>query len=75
MSNLNELPGPIADIVRGAYGDGTARIFLVAGIMAALSLVAICFIKEVALKTMSSDEERRAEAAAAALTTEDTSPR
>ncbi|WP_232717359.1 MDR family MFS transporter [Gordonia metallireducens] len=76
LANLNELPGPIADIVRGAYGDGTARIFLVAGVMAALSLVAICFIKEVALKTMSSDEERRAEAAAAALaSTEDTQPR
>lgn len=58
LSNLKELPAPIADLVRGAYGDGTARIFLVAAVMAALSVVAIAFIKEVALKTMSADEER-----------------
>lgn len=65
LSNLNELPSPIADIVRGAYGDGTARIFLVAGVMAALSLVAILFIKEVALKTSSSLEESAQLAASA----------
>ena len=63
LSNLNELPGPIADIVRGAYGDATARIFLVSGVMALLSLVAIVFIREVALRTYSADDQRRAEAA------------
>ncbi len=66
LATLNELPAPIAAIVRGAYGDGTARIFLVAAAMAALSFIAITLIKEVALKTMSSDEERRAQEAAAA---------
>ncbi|WP_244970850.1 MDR family MFS transporter [Gordonia jinghuaiqii] len=65
LANLNELPAPIAAVVRGAYGDGTARLFLVAAVMSALSFIAIAFIKEVALKTMSSDEERRAQAAAA----------
>ncbi|MGW5523976.1 MFS transporter [Gordonia sp. NPDC003950] len=58
LSNLNELPGPIAEIVRGAYGDGTARIFLVSAVMAAISLVAVLFIKEVALKTASALEEQ-----------------
>ncbi|MGV9479098.1 MDR family MFS transporter [Gordonia aichiensis] len=62
LSNLNDLPKPIADIVRGAYGDGTARIFLIAGIMAAISFVAILFIKEVALKTQSFDDQRAAAA-------------
>ncbi|WP_137725074.1 MDR family MFS transporter [Prescottella subtropica] len=62
LSNLNELPGPIADIVRGAYGDATARIFLISGVMALLSIVAILAIKEVALRTFSADEHRRAEA-------------
>ncbi|MGW0036868.1 MDR family MFS transporter [Gordonia sp. NPDC003376] len=61
LSNLNELPGPIEAIVRGAYGDGTARVFLIAGVMAVISLVAIAFIKEVALKTESFDEQRLAE--------------
>lgn len=58
LANLNELPAPIADIVRGAYGDGTARIFLVAAVMAGLSLIAILFIKEVALNTLSADQQR-----------------
>ncbi|MCX2963513.1 MFS transporter [Gordonia aquimaris] len=58
LANLNELPTPIADIVRGAYGDGTARIFLVAAVMAGLSLIAILFIKEVALNTLSADQQR-----------------
>lgn len=70
LANLNELPGPIAAIVRGAYGDGTARIFLIAGIMAVISLVAILFIREVALSTMSADEQRRQENLARAAGTE-----
>ena len=62
LANLNELPAPIAEIVRGAYGDGTARIFLIAAIMAGISLVAIAFIKEVALRTQTVDEQRQARA-------------
>ncbi|CAM3154034.1 MDR family MFS transporter [Prescottella defluvii] len=62
LSNLNELPGPIADIVRGSYGDATARIFLISGLVSLLSLAAVVFIKEVALRTFSADDQRRAEA-------------
>ena len=65
LSNLKDLPGPIAEIVRSAYGDGIARIFFIAGVMAAISLVAILFIHEVALKTQSFDEQRFAAASAA----------
>lgn len=61
LAGLNDLPAPVADVVRGAYGDGIARVFLIAGIMAAIGLVAITFIREVALKTQSVDEQRRAE--------------
>lgn len=57
LANLNDLPAPLADLVRGSYGDGTARIFLVAGVMAAISLIAVLFIKEVALKTHSALDE------------------
>ena len=72
LSNLNELPEQIGDIVRGAYGDATARVFMIAGILALLSLVAIAFLKEVALKTDSAMEqlaaaERAAQAAADTL--------
>ncbi|MFD4294559.1 MDR family MFS transporter [Rhodococcus sp. NPDC058505] len=64
LSNLNDLPAPIAEIVRAAYGDATARIFLISGILALLSLVAIAFLKEVALKTHSGIEQLAAERAA-----------
>ncbi|MGC5248621.1 MDR family MFS transporter [Gordonia sp. DT219] len=62
LSNLNDLPAPLADLVRGAYGDGTARIFLVAAVMAAISLIAVLFIKEVALKTQSAFDEHHGNA-------------
>ncbi len=66
LANLNELPAPVQDIVRAAYGDATARVFLIAGVLALLSLVAIVFIKEVALKTHSGIEQMQAERAAQA---------
>ncbi|WP_094274641.1 DHA2 family efflux MFS transporter permease subunit [Rhodococcus sp. OK302] len=57
LSNLKELPEAVADVVRASYGDGTARIFFIAGILALLSLFAIVFIKEKALRTESGDEQ------------------
>ncbi|MCR8899605.1 MFS transporter [Gordonia sp. GONU] len=65
LSNLNELPAPIAAIVRGAYGDGTARIFLVSMAMAVIGTIAVLFIKEVALNTLSGEDQRRAAQTAA----------
>jgi hypothetical protein len=64
LSNLNELPAPIAAIVRGAYGDGTARIFLVSMAMAIVGTIAVLFIKEVALNTLTGEEQRLAAEAA-----------
>ncbi|UOG20047.1 MFS transporter [Gordonia amicalis] len=65
LSNLNELPAPIAAIVRGAYGDGTARIFLVSMAMAVIGTIAVLFIKEVALNRLSGEDQRRAAQTAA----------
>ncbi|MFE3293082.1 MFS transporter [Rhodococcus sp. NPDC059234] len=64
LSNLKELPEQIGTIVRAAYGDATGRVFLIAGILAALSLIAIAFIREVALKDKSAMEQLDAERAA-----------
>ncbi|PWD43753.1 EmrB/QacA family drug resistance transporter [Gordonia paraffinivorans] len=61
LSNLNELPAPIEAIVRGAYGDGTARIFLVSMGMALVGTLAVLFIKEIALNTLNAEDQRRAE--------------
>lgn len=65
LSNLKELPEAVADVVRASYGDGTARIFFIAGILALLSLFAIVFIKETVLRTESGDEQLTAKLAAA----------
>ncbi|MEU7818488.1 MDR family MFS transporter, partial [Pseudonocardia sp. NPDC049154] len=60
IGSLNELPAFVADIVRGAYGDATARIFLVAGALAIVSVLAIVFIKEVPLRTLSGIQQQAA---------------
>ncbi|MFC9787868.1 MFS transporter [Rhodococcus sp. NPDC127528] len=64
LSNLKELPEQIGTIVRAAYGDATGRVFLISGILAALSLIAIAFIREVALKDKSAMQQLDAERAA-----------
>jgi EmrB/QacA subfamily drug resistance transporter len=49
--DLTSLPAPVAEVVRAAYGDGTARIFLIAAVIAVISVIAAAFIKEVPLRT------------------------
>jgi EmrB/QacA subfamily drug resistance transporter len=49
--DVKSLPGPVAQVVRGAYGDGTARIFLIAAIVGVIGVIASLFIKEVPLRT------------------------
>ncbi|WDF33942.1 MFS transporter [Arthrobacter agilis] len=48
--DLVDLPAPIADIVRAAYGDSTALIFTITAVIAVLGLVCVLFIKETALR-------------------------
>jgi EmrB/QacA subfamily drug resistance transporter len=62
IASLNDLPPALADIVRSAYGDGTATIFLVAGALAIVSVLAIVFIKEVPLRTLSGIQQQQADA-------------
>ncbi|MCF7549875.1 MFS transporter [Pseudonocardia sp. WMMC193] len=69
LASLNDLPPALGDIVRGAYGDGTATIFLVAGALAIISVLAIVFIKEVPLRTLSGIQQQQAESAGGAETT------
>jgi MFS family permease len=63
IAHLNELPAPIAEVVRAAYGDGTARVFLIAAVLALLSVIAIALIHEVVLRTQTGEEQLRAELA------------
>ena len=40
------MPAPIRDIMRAAYGDAIAEVFLISAIIGLVALVAILFIKE-----------------------------
>ncbi|MHA7239657.1 MFS transporter [Arthrobacter sp. TMS1-12-1] len=48
--DLVDLPAPIAEIVRAAYGDSTATIFLITAVIAAVGLVCVLFIRETPLR-------------------------
>ncbi|MCT9868586.1 MFS transporter [Paenarthrobacter aurescens] len=44
--DLADMPAPIAEIMRAAYGDATAQIFLISAIISVVALLAVVFIKE-----------------------------
>ena len=48
--DLADLPAPVRDIMRAAYGDATAEIFLIAGAIAVVALIAVLLIKEQPLR-------------------------
>jgi len=48
--DLADMPAPVRDIMRAAYGDATAEIFLIAGAIAVVALVAVLLIKEQPLR-------------------------
>ncbi|WP_371784348.1 MFS transporter [Streptosporangium subroseum] len=52
---LSELPPPVREVVQGAFGHGVGDIFLYAAPLALLSLIVVLFIKEVALRTSSTE--------------------
>lgn len=64
--DLKDLPAPIADIMRAAYGDATAGIFMISAAVSVVALIAVIFIKEVPLrKTVDITPEKALEANAA----------
>lgn len=48
--DLADMPAPIRDIMRAAYGDATAQIFLISAAIAVVAFLAVLFIKEVPLR-------------------------
>ncbi|MDP5226616.1 MULTISPECIES: MDR family MFS transporter [Arthrobacter] len=48
--DIKDMPGPIANIVKAAFGDASAQIFWIAGIVAVVAVLAVLFIKEVPLR-------------------------
>ncbi|MEU4570463.1 MDR family MFS transporter [Micromonospora sp. NPDC023956] len=64
VPDLSTLPGPVRQIVQEVYGTATAELFLIGAPIALLALVAVLFIKEKPLHTLSGDERRAREEAA-----------
>jgi EmrB/QacA subfamily drug resistance transporter len=48
--DLTDMPAPVRDIMRAAYGDATAEIFLISAVIGIVALVSILFIKEQPLR-------------------------
>ncbi|WP_441418318.1 MFS transporter [Arthrobacter sp. YAF16] len=64
--DLKDMPAPIRDIMRAAYGDAIAEVFLISAIIGLVALVAILFIKE---KPLRRTVDIRPEASASAAVT------
>jgi EmrB/QacA subfamily drug resistance transporter len=47
---LDALPAPVVDVIRAAFGESTAVIFLISAGISVLALVSVLFIKEKALR-------------------------
>jgi EmrB/QacA subfamily drug resistance transporter len=62
IGSLNELSPAVAGIVRAAYGDATALVFLISGVLAIVTFLAVLAIREVPLRTETGMERERAEA-------------
>ncbi|WP_424528777.1 MFS transporter [Sphaerisporangium viridialbum] len=58
IPRLADLPGPVREVVTGAYGHGVGDVFLYAAPSALLALIAILFIKEIPLRTASAEQMR-----------------
>jgi EmrB/QacA subfamily drug resistance transporter len=48
--DLKDLPAPVADVMRAAYGDATAGIFMISAAVSVVALLAVLFIKEKPLR-------------------------
>jgi cytochrome bd-type quinol oxidase subunit 1 len=48
--DLAHMPEPVRDIMRAAYGDATAEVFLISAAVTVVALVSVLFIKEKPLR-------------------------
>jgi len=67
VPDLTTLPAPVRAVIADVYGQATAELFLVGAPIAALAVLAVLFVKEKPLHTLSGDERREQEEKAAAM--------
>jgi EmrB/QacA subfamily drug resistance transporter len=63
LADFSQAPPAIRTLIRVSYGDATGRIFLISAFLAAVSVVAIVFIREVSLRTQSGEQRLQYEQA------------
>ncbi|GIF24736.1 EmrB/QacA subfamily drug resistance transporter [Actinoplanes tereljensis] len=56
VPDLATLPPQVLDVIKGIYGEATADLFLVGAPIAFLAIIAVLFIKEKPLSTLSGEE-------------------
>src|SRR6185369_10842047 len=49
--DIGSLPAPVASIVRAAYGDATAHIFLISAAIGVVGILAVLLLPKVVLRT------------------------
>jgi hypothetical protein len=64
VPNLATLPEPVLRLVKEVYGIASANLFLIGAPIAAPAIIAVLFIKEKPLSTLSGDERLAQEAIA-----------
>jgi MFS family permease len=67
VPELSTLPLQVRAVVADVYGQATADLFLIGAPIALLAVIAVVFIKEKQLHTLSGDERRAQEEAAAGV--------
>jgi EmrB/QacA subfamily drug resistance transporter len=65
LADFADAPPVIRNLIRVSYGDATGRIFLISAFVAAIAVVAILFIQEVALRTQSGTQRLQEESVTA----------
>jgi EmrB/QacA subfamily drug resistance transporter len=62
LASFADAPPALQSLIRISYGDATGRIFLFSAVVAVVAMVAILFVREVALRTENGEQRLRAEA-------------
>ncbi|MGV9778385.1 MDR family MFS transporter [Streptosporangium sp. NPDC003464] len=64
VPDISTLPAPVVRVIQDVYATATADLFLIGAPLTALALVAVLFIKEKPLNTLTGDERLAQESAA-----------
>jgi hypothetical protein len=61
LADFADAPPALRALIRVSYGDATGRIFLISSLVAVVAVVAVLFIREVALRTQSGEQRLQEE--------------